>query len=187
MTISLKNFCLALGLLLLATAPAWAQGTESLGVPVKIWGRASSLHESTQPEPSEFTITGPAVETYPGAADGAVDASGLVTTPNTNYTSSVSTVKFEPNKTYALTAQSFFSFPYQELHVVAPPGYLAEIDGVARPSLTLNTYSHVYTVRILAAVEFSPRAGAASSLSPNKVQWQVSLGSLETAAARVRS
>ncbi len=179
-----NKVCFVFTLCLLGASRTLAQTDSSVGVMVKAWGVAISP-ANNHGEDSEFIINGPAMETYPGASNGTgtFGADGISYSQNTTFSTPVAIARFEVNKTYLVTATGLNIKSYQELHVIAPPGYTAEIDGVQRPNITLNTITHTYTLRILSALAISARAGEASSLAGNQVQWQVSLGSLQNGTA----
>jgi RHS repeat-associated protein len=89
------------------------------------------------------------------------------------------TARLEPGKTYYATVSSD-DLGNLTLQAVPPPGYVIEIDQVARERLALGYAGNTSVrIRVLApAQEYSGRAGTATALTSGRIYWQVALGSL---------
>ncbi len=72
-----------------------------------------------------------------------------------------------------------FGVDAADLVLIAPPGYIAEIDGIPRERLPITTFLRNHKIRVRpASSTVSSRAGVATALATERTLWQVSLGTL---------
>jgi RHS repeat-associated protein len=163
---------------LLCWAGLHAQGSDTVGVPLRIWASAAYRYTG---EPGELDLD---VVGMPSADLPSGHLSKVWIRTNTNgplpQVPDVSTIKLVPGKEYqvGLNAEYITNIV---LFSAAPPGYSVEIAGVARSSYNVpaaGSYTGTVTLRVVPSTDLSGRAGEASSLSGGKIFWQMALGSL---------
>jgi RHS repeat-associated protein len=89
------------------------------------------------------------------------------------------TARLEPGKSYFLSVSSD-DLDDLTIQAVPPPGYVMEIERVARERFEVGYAGYASVqIRVLAPMqEYSGRAGTSTSLMSGRVFWQVALGSL---------
>lgn len=172
---------LRFAILLLAPAMLFAQ----TGVPVKIWASASSVSHGGG-DPATLDLNATFLPTLPNAANGNYYGHGFYNGSGVaGFGVSQKTVQLEPEKSYNLYVSgdwiSFFA-----VTLAPPPGYLMEINGERRTRFTVGSipsfYSDTLIVRVVAPssdLGAPVRAGEGSSLAPDRIYWEVGMGSLQ--------
>lgn len=143
-----------------------------VAVPVNIWA------EGTGASGGSLTAEGSFLESAPGANDGDVSD------PKTGtgaLVSDLGAVRAEPGRAYVVTLLGS-NVTGVTLNVAPPPGFFAEIERVVRnryPSGLGN-----FVVRILPQPAPAPRAASADVTgATGKIDWRVSLGTLQNGAS----
>lgn len=168
----------------LTSMPAQMMDDSPVGIPVRIWGKATTGSYNAG---HSFDLL-----IWSVAADGSTTPVSYLngqptTVENTSIEIPADTARFEPGKRYKLTVTAEF-LAQASTHISAPPGYSVEIDGVLRGTYTValpqyEIIDHEVSLRILPLGEAGARAGSCSSLSSGKIRWKVALGFLKNGAS----